>query len=169
MVAGIRFRTGFSPVELFRKYLWYLLRERSFDQEAVDDAIALKTGLGLNDDQVAEALRERANRVYEKYGNVMLDTTGMSPAGVERKATARALFSKLLFLVECEGLLAQGEEGGTPTVDLREIFGATEDDAARLRIASLYEVDLEAAFEAEDGNGEGEGGGDLMGSVAEDE
>jgi hypothetical protein len=27
-IAGIRLRTGFKPTEIFRKYLWYLLRER---------------------------------------------------------------------------------------------------------------------------------------------
>ena len=48
--------------------------------------------------QVAEALKERGQRVYSKYGNVMLDTTGMTQAGIERKATSRALFSKLLYL-----------------------------------------------------------------------
>ena len=48
--------------------------------------------------QVADALRERAQRIYEKYGNVMLETEGMTKAGIERKATCRALFSKLLYL-----------------------------------------------------------------------
>lgn len=47
---------------------------------------------------MAEALSERAQRIYDKYGNVMLDTAGMSKAGVERKATCRALFSKMLYL-----------------------------------------------------------------------
>lgn len=143
-VASLKFRTGFSSVEIFRKYLWFLLRERRFDQEAVDDLVALKKALGLRDSAVADALRERSKRVYDKFGNVMLDTSGMSPAGVERKATSRALFSKLLYLVECEALLAPEE---ATSVDLRDIFGATEDDAARLRIASLYEVDLDAALE----------------------
>jgi hypothetical protein len=140
VIGGIRFRTGFSPVELFRKYLWFLLRERKFDQEAVDDLIALKAALGLDDAQVVEALNERANRVYEKYGNVMLDTTGMSAAGIERKATSRALFSKMQYLIEA--LISSPEE--VENVNLRDIFGATEEDAARLRIVSLYEVDLDA-------------------------
>ena len=48
--------------------------------------------------QVATALRDRAQRIYEKYGNVMLDVAGMTKAGIERKATCRALFSKLLYL-----------------------------------------------------------------------
>lgn len=52
---GLRRRTGFKPVEIFRKYLWYLLRERKFDQEAVDDVFALKAALGLTDEQVYSA------------------------------------------------------------------------------------------------------------------
>lgn len=160
VIGGIRFRTGFSPVELFRKYLWFLLRERKFDQEAVDDLIALKAVLALNDAHVAEALGERAKRVYEKYGNVMLDTTGMSAAGIERKATSRALFSKMQYLIENEALVSSPEEAAR--VNLRDIFGATEDDAARLRIVSLYEVDLEAAMglpsSAPPETGEGDGG-----------
>lgn len=47
---------------------------------------------------MATALRDRAQRIYEKYGNVMLDVAGMTKAGIERKATCRALFSKLLYL-----------------------------------------------------------------------
>ncbi len=39
--------------------------------------------------QVADALRERAQRIYDKYGNVMLETEGMTKAGIERKATTR--------------------------------------------------------------------------------
>ncbi len=48
----LRFATGFSATEVFRKYLWFLLRERKFDQEAVDDLVALKAALGLSDDEV---------------------------------------------------------------------------------------------------------------------
>lgn len=144
-IMGLRLRTGFSSVEIFRKYLWFLLRERKFDTEAVADVKALKDALGLTDIQVAEALTERAKRVYKKYGSVMLDTSGMTSAGVERKATARALFSKLLYLADCEDILGSD---AAEKVDLREIFGATEDDIARLRIPSLYEVDLDAIMMA---------------------
>ena len=48
--------------------------------------------------QVAGAIRERAQRIYERYGNVMLEVKGMTKAGIDRKATCRALFSKLLYL-----------------------------------------------------------------------
>eukprot|EP00878_Enallax_costatus_P022167 GHUV01023507.1.p1 GENE.GHUV01023507.1~~GHUV01023507.1.p1 ORF type:complete len:323 (+),score=126.66 GHUV01023507.1:168-1136(+) len=47
--------TGFSPVEVFRKYLWFMLRERKFDVAAVEDMTLLKTVLGLTDDQVRVA------------------------------------------------------------------------------------------------------------------
>ena len=47
---------------------------------------------------MAGALHERASRIYQQYGNVMLEVRGMTKAGVERKATCRALFSKLLYL-----------------------------------------------------------------------
>ena len=45
-------RTGFTEAELFRKYLWYLLRERTFDAEAVADLVHLCSTLGLSDEQV---------------------------------------------------------------------------------------------------------------------
>lgn len=157
-ITGLRIRTGFSPVEIFRKYLWYLLRERKFDTDAVADVVALRSALKLREEDVAVALKERAQRVYDKYGNVMLDTSGMSAAGIERKATARALFSKMLYLVENEDLISTPEVAAT--VNLRDIFGATEDDVARLRIASLYDVDLEKALELSSGDGGEENGGE---------
>ena len=46
-----------------------------------------------------------------QYGNVMLDVAGMSKSGIERKATCRALFSKLLFLSEAEELFLDGQKG----------------------------------------------------------
>lgn len=45
-------KTRFSGTEIFRKYLWYLLRERSFDVDAVADMQQLKSSLGLADPEV---------------------------------------------------------------------------------------------------------------------
>ncbi len=45
-------KTGFSAAEIFRKYLWYLLRERKFDTEAVNDVVQLKSSLQLSDEEV---------------------------------------------------------------------------------------------------------------------
>lgn len=42
--------------------------------------------------------------------------------------------------MECDDVL---NDESRQNVDLRDIFGATEDDVGRLRIASLYEVDLD--------------------------
>lgn len=142
VMKGIMSRTKFTPVEVFRKYLWYLLRERKFDQEAVSDVLALKDALMLSDEDVAEALEERANRVYVKYGSLVMNTEGMTAAGVERKATCQALFRKLLFLTEQEALVRQGSLAAE-RINLGKIFGATEDDKAKLRIVSLTEVDLD--------------------------
>lgn len=145
-------QTGFKPVEIFRKYLWYLLRERKFDQEAADDLVYLKSALNLTDDQVAEALTERGKRIYDKYGSVMLNTQGMTSAGVERKATARALFSKLLYLAEYEQLIPPFSPAAEKA-SMREVFGATEDDVNRLRIVSLQEINfdkLEGQFDQDE-------------------
>ncbi len=67
--------------------------------------------------QVSEAIQERAKRIYDKYGNVMLEVKGMTKAGVERKATCRALFSKLLmcvFRVACIQLCASYSSSSLP-------------------------------------------------------
>jgi hypothetical protein len=85
----LRGSTGFTSVEVFRKYLWFLLRERQFDAAAVEDMVLLKQALGLTDEQVAEALKERSQRIYDKYGTLMLNTEGMTADGIERKATCR--------------------------------------------------------------------------------
>uniref|UniRef100_A0A383V399 Armadillo-like repeats domain-containing protein n=1 Tax=Tetradesmus obliquus TaxID=3088 RepID=A0A383V399_TETOB len=143
VVRKLRGATGFSAVEVFRKYLWFLLRERKFDAAAVQDMVLLKGVLGLSDEQVAEALQERAARIYDKYGTLMLNVDGFTAEGVERKATCRALFSKLLYLTEHEPLVAQGSEA-FKTTDLRMIFGATDEDVEKLRIVSLYDMDIEA-------------------------
>jgi hypothetical protein len=55
-VQKLRGSTGFTPVEVFRKYLWFLLRERQFDLAAVQDMVLLKQSLSLTDDEVGMAL-----------------------------------------------------------------------------------------------------------------
>jgi len=156
----IRRSSGFSAVEVFRKYLWYLLREHTFDPDAVADMVQLKVALGLTDEDVAEALRERAQRIYDKYGTLMLNTEGMTNEGIERKATCQALVRKLLYLTEYQPLVAEGSEA-FKTTDLRMIFGATDEDLANLRIESLVSVDVDSLTRMmgkpdADSDGEGE-------------
>lgn len=49
---GLKMKTGFNSAEVFRKYLWFLLRERKFDTEAVNDMVQLKASLQLSDEEV---------------------------------------------------------------------------------------------------------------------
>lgn len=49
---NLKMQTGFNASEIFRKYLWYLLRERKFDSEAVNDVVQLKASLQLSDEEV---------------------------------------------------------------------------------------------------------------------
>ncbi len=51
VVRGIRGRTGFSATEVFRKYLWYALRERKFDEDAVLDLALLRSALSMSDEE----------------------------------------------------------------------------------------------------------------------
>lgn len=53
VVRGLRLKTGFSATEIFRKYLWYLLRERKFDEDAVADLSALRSVLAMRDEEVS--------------------------------------------------------------------------------------------------------------------
>ena len=53
-------KTGFNAAEIFRKYLWYLLRERKFDTEAVSDVVQLKASLQLSDEEVRTVTALRA-------------------------------------------------------------------------------------------------------------
>lgn len=51
---NIQIKTGFNASEVFRKFLWYLLRERKFDSEAVNDVVQLKASLQLSDAEVSQ-------------------------------------------------------------------------------------------------------------------
>ena len=64
---SLQSKTGFKGGEIFRKYLWYLLRERKFDQEAVNDVVYLKSVLNLNEDQV----RHFFSRFPNKFATIM--------------------------------------------------------------------------------------------------
>lgn len=54
-----------------------MLKDRKFDQAAVDDLVHLKNALNLPNEQVAEALKERCVRIEKKFGNLMLNPDGV--------------------------------------------------------------------------------------------
>lgn len=132
----------------------------------MEDLVALRAALDLSDDDLAAAMKERAERVYAQFGTVMMDTSSMTNAGIERKATAKLLFSKMLYLLECDQLWTNGgeSEADERSEMLRDVFGASSDDVAKLRLASIHtDIDLEKLYsgdEGDDGSAGGTGAGD---------
>lgn len=59
-----------------------MLKDRKFDQAAVDDLLHLKQVMALENDDVAEALRERCVRIEKKFGNLMLSPEGKTVSQV---------------------------------------------------------------------------------------
>jgi len=134
----------------------------------VDDLVALRAALDLSDDDLAAAMKERAERVYAQFGTVMMDTSSMTNAGIERKATAKLLFSKMLYLLECDQLWTNGgeSEADERSEMLRDVFGASSDDVAKLRLASIHtDIDLEKLYSGDDGD-DGSAGGTGAGDQA---
>ena len=146
-VARIGRDTGFDGVLVFRKYLRYLINERKFDAAAVSDVIALKATCGLTDADVRSALCEIARRIFKKYGILMTSATttaaGLTSDAVMKKATERSIFSKLLYLAELPELVSPSPDNLSESASwqIQEIFGATAEDAAELRITTLSEMD----------------------------
>lgn len=56
-----------------------MLKDRKFDQAAVDDLAHLKQELALSNDDVAEALCERCLRIEKKFGNLVIPPEGAVP------------------------------------------------------------------------------------------
>jgi hypothetical protein len=127
----------------------------------VEDLVVLRAALDLSDEELAAAMKERAERVYAQFGTVMMDTSSMTNAGIERKATAKSLFSKMLYLLECEQLWTNNGESDAEgrSEMLREVFGASSDDLAKLRLASIHtDIDLEKLFSSDNGEAGNVGG-----------
>jgi len=144
VVKSLCARTGFSADSVFRKQLRYMLNERPFDAEAAADVVALRAACGLSDEQVRGVLADTAERTFKSTGILMRRPKGLTAEGLARKVQGRALFSKLLYLVEMEGLVPATLQEATRGM-LLDTFGATGEDADALRIPSLTELD-EAAL-----------------------
>ena len=74
--------------KVFRKYLWFGLRERRFDGEAVADLVALRAALGLSDDEA----RGRGGGVGWVGGGaagLLLDRSTRAPADAGPRPPAR--------------------------------------------------------------------------------
>lgn len=55
--------------------------------------------------QIVELLEESAKRTFDRTGILMRKPSGFTAEGLQKKATGRALFSKLMYLADLEQLL----------------------------------------------------------------
>jgi hypothetical protein len=74
-----------------------VLKERKFDETAVEDLVVLKDRMALTNAEVAAALNERCLRIEKKFGNLMLSTDGAAPPHAPH-ARARARQARLRHL-----------------------------------------------------------------------
>lgn len=129
----IRFRTGFSSREVFRKYLRYVLNERQFDDNTVQNLIAVKNAFGVSNPSVKAEMAEAAKRTANKVGQLILSPQGMTTRGLQRKALGKALFAKMLHLSEMEEFAGFEEDSNEMVGTLMREFGARERDLRELR------------------------------------
>ena len=142
-VSKIRSGTGFSSMEIFRKYLLFALEQRKFDVDTVADIVKLREVCNIEDGEVQEAMLKIAGNTLGKYGIVTRSTAGLTAEGVAQKATLNAMVGKYLYLAELPGLVSQSDAELTQNTrwQLLETFGCTEEDLAGLRITLDDTVD----------------------------
>lgn len=135
-IRSLQGKTGFKPEEIFRKYMRYKLNEEVFNVEFVADVLALKSACELDGETMQSVLLETGERMVKKYGILMRDVSEMGSAGVQRKVDGCSMFAKVMYLADLEEFIPRGE-GEAVQQRLKEIFGATDEDYAKLRIAAL--------------------------------
>jgi len=164
---GIARSTGFTTQEVFRKYLRYKMVEEPFTGAFVEDILALKNACELTPKQMSEILSESAARMVKKYGTLILDVSELTKSGAERKMIAAQMFSKLCYLADLPALVEDQEVAAETGQKLKELFGATDEDYARLRVDSLSESSDVSVLEKMSGFDKAKGG--KSGSSSEDE
>lgn len=165
---GIARSTGFTTQEVFRKYLRYKMVEEPFTGAFVEDILALKNACELTPKQMSEILSESAARMVKKYGTLILDVSELTKSGAERKMIAAQMFSKLCYLADLPALVEDQEVAAETGQKLKELFGATDEDYARLRVDSLSESSDVSVLEKMSGFDKAKGGRS-GGSSSEDE
>ncbi|KAH7441718.1 hypothetical protein KP509_03G050800 [Ceratopteris richardii] len=133
----LKSKTGFTVQEILRKYLRYALNERPFNPDLVANLIHLRKVSELEDSEVIAILNDVSRRIVKEKGPVLMDTRGLTEKGVKRKAAVQALFAKLLYLSELEEFCQITSRG---ELQLKEIFGVTDEDANSIRIETLSDV-----------------------------
>jgi hypothetical protein len=142
VVRGIALKTGYSSSEIFRKYLRYKLTEEAFTLDFVADVLALKNACGLDSEQIKDILLETGERMFKKYGTLLTNLAGLTQSGVERKLDGASKFAKIMYLADLDEFIDKAQ-GAEVMLKLKETFGATDDDYAKLKITALGSDDID--------------------------
>ncbi|KAF8398645.1 hypothetical protein HHK36_014500 [Tetracentron sinense] len=137
LIQKVRFyiQTGFDMEEILRKYIRYAMNEKPFNPDMVADLIQLRKASLLDDTQVAGILNEISRRIVGDKGPVVMDISGYSEKGTNRKRAVQALFGKVLYLSELLEFCSRDS-----SLIVKEIFGVTDEDADKLRIHTFSEA-----------------------------
>ena len=139
VVRKMQSNSGFTGVEVFRKYLLYALEQRSFDTATVADLIHLRGACGLDDAETRACILKLTQNTFGKYGMLSTPKAGLTSDGLAQKSMLRGLVGKYLYLAELPSFLApqEGPLEEQLVWQILETFGVTEEDAQSLRISSL--------------------------------
>ncbi|KAI3713983.1 hypothetical protein L1987_72572 [Smallanthus sonchifolius] len=148
-------KTGFSTGDILRKYIRYSLNEKPFNPKLVAALIQLRKATMLDDAQVAEILNDISRRIVKDYGPVVMDTSGYSEKGLRRKLAVQALFGKIFYLSELLEFCSRDS-----SLIVKEIFGAADEDAERLRLHTVADAgDMGSLEKMVDGSDSEDSGG----------
>ncbi|KAJ4972936.1 hypothetical protein NE237_006110 [Protea cynaroides] len=141
-------KTGFDMEEILRKYIRYAMNERPFNGDLVADLIQLRKASMLDDATVAGILNEISGRIVRDKGPVVMDVSGYTEKGLNRKLAVQALFGKVFYLSELPDFCSRDS-----SLVVKEIFGVTDDDVDTLRINTFSESgDMDSIQKMMDGS-----------------
>ncbi|KAG6760617.1 hypothetical protein POTOM_037140 [Populus tomentosa] len=157
-------KTGFTMVDIVRKYIRYALNEKPFNPELVANLIQLRKASMLDDSRVAEILNDISRRIVREKGGwgwncnvyvvskdigpVVMNMSGYSEKGFKRKLAVQALFGKVFYLSELPEFCSRDS-----SLVVKEIFGVADEDADQLRLHTLSEAgDMDSLEKMVDGS-----------------
>ncbi|KAJ6901040.1 hypothetical protein NC652_026976 [Populus alba x Populus x berolinensis] len=141
-------KTGFTMVDIVRKYIRYALNEKPFNPELVANLIQLRKASMLDDSRVAEILNDISRRIVREKGPVVMNMSGYSEKGFKRKLAVQALFGKVFYLSELPEFCSRDS-----SLVVKEIFGVADEDADQLRLHTLSEAgDMDSLEKMVDGS-----------------
>eukprot|EP00257_Ricinus_communis_P024009 XP_015584145.1 uncharacterized protein LOC8269612 [Ricinus communis] len=121
--------------DIFRKYIRYALNEKPFNPDLVANLIQLRKASLLEDSRVAEILNDISRRIVKEKGPVVMEMAGYTEKGFKRKLAVQTLFGKVYYLSELPEFCSRDS-----SLVVKEIFGATDEDADKLRLHTLSEA-----------------------------